>query len=140
MLDESGALQGGVIAFREGDAGIEICLISKKDSTKWGIPKGIVDPGHTLAETALNEAHEEAGLQGELLGDPVGSYILEKWETRFRVSVFLMKVTSEDEAWEEDFFRARHWVTPHEALRRLRNHNCRPVLERAIEVIEGGRL
>jgi phosphohistidine phosphatase len=137
--DDHDSHQGGVIAFREGDAGIEICLISKKDSTKWGIPKGIVDPGYTLAETALNEAHEEAGLRGELLGGAIGNYILEKWGIRFRVSVFLMRVTCEEDTWEEDFFRARHWVAPREALWRMKSHKCRPVLERAIDILEGGK-
>ena len=39
----------------------EVCLIRKKQSTAWGIPKGLVDPGDTHEETALNEAWKKPG-------------------------------------------------------------------------------
>jgi 8-oxo-dGTP pyrophosphatase MutT (NUDIX family) len=56
--------QAAAIVFRRKDQNIEACLIRKKDSESWGIPKGLIDPGDTQEETALNEAWEEAGLRG----------------------------------------------------------------------------
>lgn len=41
-------------------------------ATTWALPKGIVDPGETPAETALREAYEETGVHARLwekLGD-----------------------------------------------------------------------
>ena len=114
IFDE--ARTSAVIAGRVREGQLRICLIRGRESGKWGIPKGIVDPGHTPRETALNEAREEAGLHGELLGRAIGSYIHRKWGTEFRVSVFLMRVTAEEEIWEEMGFRERHWVTPEEAM------------------------
>ena len=38
----------------------------------WVLPKGLIDPGETPAETALREGHEETGVHGRLvtkLGD-----------------------------------------------------------------------
>jgi 8-oxo-dGTP pyrophosphatase MutT (NUDIX family) len=43
----------------------------KREGT-WALPKGIVDPGETPAETALREGFEETGVEGRLeskLGD-----------------------------------------------------------------------
>jgi phosphohistidine phosphatase len=122
-----------VIAGRVRGGELEICLIRNKDSGKWGIPKGIVDPGDTPEETALNEAWEEAGLHGELLGEPIGSYIHEKWGTSFRVSVFLMKITAIEDRWEEMHFRDRGWVKEEEALALLRNHRVHPLLGRGLK-------
>ena len=85
IFDE--ARTSAVIAGRIRQGKLQICLFRLRESGKWGIPKGIVDPGHTPRETALNEAREEAGLHGELLGRAIGSYIHRKWGTEFRVSI-----------------------------------------------------
>ena len=124
-----------VLAGRIREDHLEICLIRNKDSGRWGIPKGIVDPGHTPQETALNEAREEAGLHGELLGGAIGSYIHRKWGTEFRVSVYLMRVTAEEDGWEEMDFRERRWVKAEEALAMLRNHRVYPLLGRGLKLL-----
>ena len=80
-----GPQQAAAIAFRGTDRGVEVCLIRKRNSQTWGIPKGMVDPGDTLEETALNETWEEAGMDGRLVGAPVGKYEYEKWESTFTV-------------------------------------------------------
>ena len=58
--------QAGVIPFRHKRNGIEICLIRDKGGKKWKIPKGFVDSGETVRQTALKEAWEEAGIPTEL--------------------------------------------------------------------------
>ena len=58
--------QAAVVAYRRVGDAVEVCLIRRLTTTVWGIPKGLVDPGDTLEETALNEAWEEAGLKGRL--------------------------------------------------------------------------
>ena len=68
------------------------CVIRRKDANKWGIPKGLVDPGDTHEETALNEAWEEAGINGRLLGAAIGTYRYRKWGTRLTVAVYVMEV------------------------------------------------
>ena len=43
--------------------GNKICLVTSSNGKRWVIPKGLIDPGHTSAETALNEvkptSHDE---------------------------------------------------------------------------------
>ena len=59
--------QVAVIALRRTDDLVHMCLIRRKGSRKWGIPKGFVDASDTPEEAALNEACEEAGLTGHLV-------------------------------------------------------------------------
>src|SRR6267142_5144069 len=93
--------QAAAIAVRRSRGTLQVCLIRKKRSRKWGIPKGVVDPGDTHEETALNEAFEEAGLTGRLIGDVIGTYQYEKWDTTVAVAVYLMEVLQQHREWEE---------------------------------------
>jgi 8-oxo-dGTP pyrophosphatase MutT (NUDIX family) len=71
--------QAAAFPVRRTNGVLEVCLIRRKDSAAWGLPKGHIDPGNTAEETALIEALEEAGLEGRLLDRPIGSYRYEKW-------------------------------------------------------------
>ena len=72
---------------------------------RWVIPKGIIDPGQTAGETALQEAWEEAGLTGVLKPEPLGSFLYEKYGGTCHVTVFLMTVTDAAEDWPERALR-----------------------------------
>jgi 8-oxo-dGTP pyrophosphatase MutT (NUDIX family) len=111
-----------------------MCLI-RRASRKWGIPKGFVDPGDTPEQTALNEAWEEAGLRGRLLGDVVGTYEYEKWNMRLRVAVYLMEVLEEHAVWQEAGIRERRWFSRDEATSRLKDHPVRPLLRQVKRVV-----
>jgi len=131
--------QAGVIPFRRKKGTIEVCLIRNKGRKKWKIPKGFVDPGETVKQAALKEAWEEAGLNGHLVGDPIGSYEYEKWGADLTVSVYLMEVTSEDDKWEESRFRERSWSAVETAFAMLKKHPVRPLLEAAATRLERRR-
>jgi 8-oxo-dGTP pyrophosphatase MutT (NUDIX family) len=100
--------QAGVLALRRG----RVCLITSRNGRRWVIPKGWIEPGQTAGESALQEAWEEAGLLGALEREPIGSYLYEKEGQSYRVTVFLMKVTTVAQDWPERSFRERSWVTP----------------------------
>jgi 8-oxo-dGTP pyrophosphatase MutT (NUDIX family) len=125
-----GPQQAAAIAFRGTDRGVEVCLIRKRNSQTWGIPKGMVDPGDTLEETALNETWEEAGMDGRLVGAPVGKYEYEKWESTFTVAVYLLEVLDEHPTWPEERFRERGWWPLDDAVKLLSGHPVRPLLGR----------
>jgi 8-oxo-dGTP pyrophosphatase MutT (NUDIX family) len=123
--------QAGVIAVRGTSREFRLCLIRKRGSEDWGIPKGIVEHGATLADTALDEVWEEAGLKGRLIGDPVGTYDYVKHGRTLTVGVYLMEVLEELDEWEEDWFRERNWFSFSEAASLLEDHPVRPLLDRA---------
>jgi len=123
--------QAAAIAIRRTDDAFEVCLIRKSGSKGWGIPKGMIELGETPEETALNEAWEEAGLKGRLLGDAVGTYEYEKWHTNFLVAVFVLEVLEEHAEWPEEGIRERRWTSFGDASLLLMNHPARPLLDRA---------
>jgi phosphohistidine phosphatase len=130
-LDTGVPQQAGVIAVRRDGHGFEVCLIRRKASRRWGIPKGMVDPGDTHEETALNEAWEEAGLKGRLIGEALGTFSYEKWNLELVVAVYLMDVTEAYDDYAEAHFRDRTWWSLTEAATKLARHPVLPLLEGA---------
>ena len=102
--------QAGAVPYRERDGEIEFCLITSSSKKKWCFPKGIIDPGETPTETAVKEAFEEAGLSGEICGDPLGDYQFRKWGRSLNVLMMLMRVSDAADAWDESHLRERRWV------------------------------
>ncbi len=102
--------QAGVIPYRITGDMLEVLLISTSSGKHLTIPKGLIDPGFSATETALNEAYEEAGIKGRLLKPMIGTYGFEKWGGRCEVDVYAMKVTRVLDQWPEDFMRQRIWM------------------------------
>ena len=120
--------QAAAVPFRVLDDGrIEILLIRRKDRP-WGIPKGSVDPGRTLRNTALNEAAEEAGLHGELLDEQLGEFVYQKQFGELLVTVYAMRVTQIDEYWLEQPVRERCWFTIEQALSQVGRKDIQPMI------------
>jgi len=92
--------QAAAIPFRRIDGRLEICLIRRRTGS-WGIPKGRVERGEALEETARRETWEEAGIKGRAIGASIGSYEYQRRGARFVVAVFLLEVYEERGAWGE---------------------------------------
>ena len=125
--------QVAVVPFRRSGREIEICLIRRKDSRKWGIPKGFIDRGDSAEQAALIEAHEEAGLKGEIVNGAIGTYAYQKWDADLVVAVYVMKVREVDREWQEMSFRERKWTSSAKAEELLAKHPVRPLLSDAIK-------
>jgi 8-oxo-dGTP pyrophosphatase MutT (NUDIX family) len=132
---EATAQQVAVVAIRRGRDGVEVCLIRRKGSEKWAIPKGFIDRGDTSEEAALNEALEEAGITGELLGGAIGTYDYEKWSGSLTVAVYLMHVAEEQASWREMTFRERSWRSVDQAAVLLASHPVLTLWDRVKERI-----
>jgi phosphohistidine phosphatase len=130
--------QAAAIAVRRVAGSFEICLITRTESKGWGIPKGLIDPGDTAKETALNEAWEEAGLKGRIVGNAIGTYEYVKWHTTLVVAVYVMEVLEEHGDWLEAGVRQRRWTSFAQAASLLVDHPIRLLLDRAKVVIASG--
>jgi 8-oxo-dGTP pyrophosphatase MutT (NUDIX family) len=119
MTSDDGTIpQAATIPFRSTDAGgVEVLLIRRRGKDKWGIPKGLVDPGHKHEQTALIESAEEAGVEGALVIPPLGDYTYEKFGGTCRVIVYALRVTAARERFLEDRSRERRWFPLEEAAR-----------------------
>lgn len=127
--------QAAAVPFRVGEGGrIEILLI-RRNQQAWGIPKGNVDPGRTLRNTALNEAAEEAGLHGELLEEPLGEFVYQKQYGQLLVSVYAMRVLSVDEMWLEQHIRERTWFGVEQALSLIGRKQLQPMIAKLARIL-----
>ena len=108
-----------------------MCLIRKRLAGSWGIPKGTVDSGQTHETTALNEAWEEAGIRGRLVGEALGTYEYEKYGRALTVMVFAMEVLEHYKDWAEAGLRERKWASLEEADSLLIEHPAHGFLSRA---------
>ena len=57
---------GGVVCRRDSTGRLEVVLIATEDG-RWGLPKGLVEKGEPLEETARREVREETGLEAEVV-------------------------------------------------------------------------
>lgn len=126
--------QAGGIVFRRNGAGISILLVrAKRDPSAWIFPKGHIEPGETARATAVRETREEAGVQGEAIGE-VGDPQEFEWAGRwYRVQYFLIQMTSES---DETDGRAKAWFSFDEALDRISFTSARDLLLQARKRIE----
>ncbi len=124
--------QAGVVPYRFTRSKLKICLITTRRSGLWGFPKGRIRKDESVHDAALNEAFEEAGLTGQIIGEVLGRYTYTKRNRQQTVEAFLMKVERCNSDWKESAERERCWVTPDEARQLLTRINLLELLEEAI--------
>ena len=113
--------QYGVIPVRRAaDGGVEVLLITSRETRRWVVPRGNPIPGKTPVESAAQEAFEEAGIEGPVDPDPVGRYFYRKRRRNgallpAEVQLFRMRVVEERDDWPEKGERERRWFAPQEA-------------------------
>lgn len=127
--------QYAALPWREGKDGLEILLITSRETRRWVIPKGW--PMITLAahDAAAQEAWEEAGVRGEVQAIPIGAFRYHKRmksgpPQRCRVDVYPLAVTAEEKAWPEKRQRQRRWVPAPEAARMVEEPGLRLIIDR----------
>jgi len=87
----------------------EVLMIRRRDGGKWGIPKGLVDPGLNHLQAAAMEALQEAGVEGALSERSLGNFVYDKSHGTCLVRVYAMKVAKVREHWDEERVRERRW-------------------------------
>lgn len=133
--DREPRVQYAALPWRRGDAGVEVLLITSRETRRWVIPKGWPIRGSSAAESAAQEAYEEAGVMGRVALRDLGAYHYDKTlksgrVQHVRVAVFGLEVLGEAEAWPEKGQRDRLWTTPADAAERVAEPELRALLRR----------
>jgi 8-oxo-dGTP pyrophosphatase MutT (NUDIX family) len=112
--------QCAAIAYRQHKGGLQIVLVTSMETRRWVLPKGNIENGMTASESAALEAYEEAGVEGDISPDPIGTYEYEKADDKGgglrRVAVFPMAVTRIRHKWPEKAQRRRKWMSVEDAV------------------------
>ena len=119
--DKSGAkLQYGALCWRQGADGVEVLLITSRDTGRWVIPKGWPIPGLSPEAAAAQEAWEESGAQGVMNPLCVGRFGYQKClsvnaSVPCAVAVYAMRVEGLAKSYPELKERRRKWFALAEA-------------------------
>ena len=114
-------VQYGALPFRiDEEKGVEILLITSRDTGRWVIPKGNPMPRLRGHETAAQEAFEEAGIEGRLSDSPIGRFTYGKRRRSgevipAEVTVYALSVERHHFAWPERVERTIRWFEPRRA-------------------------
>lgn len=131
--------QVAALVHRKGEHGLEILLITSRDTGRWIIPKGWRHKGRSRATSALIEAYEEAGIRGSVRRKPLGTFVYAKWiDKKGRnfdclVDVFSVSFRKQSKSWPEQKERKLAWLRPDTAARRV----SEPELKQIIRQYDG---
>ena len=129
--------QSACIPYRIHDQrGLEILLVTSSSGKHWGIPKGVLEPGLSEEANAAQECLEEAGAQGSIDAQCLGTFQVSKWGAQCSVRVFPLRVSSiiEDPSWEESH-RKRRWCSIEEAKTLVKYQELLPLLHQLQETL-----
>jgi 8-oxo-dGTP pyrophosphatase MutT (NUDIX family) len=110
----------------------QVLLVTTLRTRRWILPKGWPQQGLKLSQSAAAEAHEEAGVRGEIWPTPLGDYryLKEKGGVGHpcRVQVFPMLVTRIDRVFAEKGARKLEWLPFEGAAHRVAEPGLRKLL------------
>jgi 8-oxo-dGTP pyrophosphatase MutT (NUDIX family) len=116
---EPARLQVAALPWRKSKHGIEVMLITSRDTGRWVLPKGWPEAGEEFCAAAAREAHEEAGLSGAISSGMAGRYFYQKAVAgdgvRCEVMVYPLQVDYVAGKWKEKGERRRKWLAPAKA-------------------------
>lgn len=125
LLRRPPELQVAALCLRTSDAGLEVLMITSRDTGRWVLPKGWLMDGCATAEAALIEAWEEGGVTPtETEPAHIGHYHYDKqldggYPAPVRVELFRVEVADLARDYPERAERARLWLSPEQAADRV---------------------
>jgi 8-oxo-dGTP pyrophosphatase MutT (NUDIX family) len=132
----------GGVAYRRIGNRTEVTLISVGLLPRWQLPKGMVDPGEQLEQTAVRELREEAGVVTQLLA-PIDT--IDYWFTSAReerrtschkfVHYYLLRYLSGDPEDHDDEVNEACWVEIGQAFKQLTFDNEKEVVQKAMAML-----
>lgn len=143
LADTGGVrLQYAALCWRESERGIEVLLITSRDTGRWVIPKGWPMMGIAPESAAAREAWEEAGVEGEVHPISIGRYGYMK-ELAYdaavpcAVSVFGLRVANMAGKFPEKDQRRREWFPLEEAAGLVREPDLAGLIRGFTPPVEG---
>jgi 8-oxo-dGTP pyrophosphatase MutT (NUDIX family) len=139
----SPVLAAGAVCWRETKHGVEILLVYRTQHRDTSLPKGKVDPGETLPETAVREIAEETGLV-VALGPPLGVVEYQLPNGRDKVVYYWAAEVAELAIANSTFaandeIESLHWMSPADARATLSYPHDVDIVDRFAELHAQGR-
>ena len=136
-------LAAGAVLWRETKRGVEILLVYRTQHRDSSLPKGKVDPGETLPETAVREIAEETGLV-VALGPPLGVVEYQLPNGRDKVVYYWAAEVGELAIANSTFaandeIESLHWMSPADARAALSYPHDVDIVDRFAELHKQGR-
>ena len=103
--------QCAALPYRMEGGVVQVLLVTPRGGDGWIIPKGKVEARLGVPTSALREAEEEGGVEGEIDGAPFDQYRHGGGDDGPLVAVYLMRVTRELDSWPESHQRERRWAS-----------------------------
>ena len=128
-------VQVAALPWRKGPDGVEVMLVTSRDTGRWVLPKGWPEKSEAFCDAAAREAAEEAGITGAIDRIEVGRYFYEKQlpsgtEKRCEVRVFPMEIDMVRDKWPERKQRTRSWFSAAEAATKVHEPDLADLIER----------
>ncbi|WP_336646470.1 NUDIX hydrolase [Microbacterium sp. USHLN186] len=143
-MTDTAVYAAGAVVWRLVDDKLRVLLIHRTKYRDVTLPKGKVDPGEMLAETAVREVHEETGIR-VALGVPVG--VSKYWmrPKRQKVVHYWAAHASDDAIRASSFvpngeISGVEWVSPKKARKHLSYPVDVEILDNFIRLVDDGVL
>lgn len=127
-------LQVGAVVYKFVNEELQILLISSRRRQRPIVPKGWPQPGCTLAQSAINEVFEEAGVIGTAEPYPFATYNYQKDYAFSKatglidVELFKVKFIEQATEWPEKNQRESCWLAPKDAAQLVDNQQLKDIL------------
>ena len=122
----------GAVVFRDINGEVKYLLIKNRRSAHWGFPKGHIEQGETLEQTALREVLEETGLHINIID---GFSCVSKYKIRDKidkmVTIFVGTTSDTSTVIQREEIEDFIWLTYDKAMNLLKFENDKNILESA---------
>ena len=133
-------ISSGGVVYRKNRGAVEVALIRVRN--RWGLPKGQVEEGEGLQETALREVREETGLEGKIVAklDDITYWYTSKTKDGEAVRIFkrvyfyLIRYLRGDVARHDQEVEEACWFPLAEAQRQIAYPTERGILGKVKEI------
>ncbi|SRR5260221_5024785 len=129
---------GGVV-YRRHESTFEVLICQHSGYHRWVLPKGHIESGEKLEETALREVEEEVGVKAKIVA-PIGKpeeyiFTLNGQRVFKKVHYFLMEYVSGSEQDHDFEMEDVRWVSFEQAIELMGYDGARGILQQAKDML-----